>query len=74
MDWFLYDKDLRHERVGGLTTFVKISIVDDLQELDYASAIVVTNTHWGTSLLPDLRYDLKNVQNRYILEGCQETL
>ena len=28
MDWFVYDKDLRHERVKPLPNFEKSSIVD----------------------------------------------
>ena len=29
MNWFLYDKDLRHERVSGLILTLKISIINN---------------------------------------------
>ena len=44
MNWFLYDKDLRHERVSGLILTLKISIINnqkpspgggELCEIDY---------------------------------------
>ena len=53
MDWFLYDRDLRHERGNIIVTYkciVSLYFGDQLLFLDLVECLLVLSLKWGPTM------------------------
>ena len=50
MEWFVYDKDVRHERVKAILSY-SITFNDNLKYMDFHLSVAVCTLHIFRSLL-----------------------